>query len=71
MIYRCLDNHCRFYHLENYSTALQMKYHYKTKMYATIIRLAKEQGIERPEVENLDKLQKFLVQQSEVRENWV
>lgn len=69
MNYWCIDEHCRFYHQEKYATALQMKYHYKTKMYSTIIHLARKYGIERPEVERLDKLQKFLVEQSEVRES--
>ena len=45
-----------------------MKFHYKTKMYSTIMRLAREQGVEKPEVEKLDRLQKFLVEKSEVRD---
>lgn len=70
--YWCLDDHCRYYHQERYATALQMKYHYKTKLYSTIMHLAKKHGVEKPEVERLDKLQIFLVQKSEVKEsNWV
>ena len=46
-----------------------MKYHYKTKLYSTIMHLAKKHGVEKPEVERLDKLQIFLVQKSEVKES--
>ena len=69
MRYWCLDDHCRYYHQERYATALQMKYHYKTKLYSTIMHLARKHGVERPEVERLDKLQIFLVQKSEVKES--
>ena len=68
MKYWCLDNHCKYYHQEKYATALQMKWHYKTKLYSTVIRLAREQGVEKPEVEKLDRLQQFLVEKSEVRD---
>lgn len=65
-LYWCIDKDCKFYRKKKHATATQIKFHYKTKLYSTIIRMAREQGVERPEIEKLDRLQRFLVEKSEV-----